>query len=247
MWKDFTLPDRWKRVIPKVRRHHEEDYRTGLFSHCNRHADHADCPQSADWHGHHRFIAVFRISLHLRRLRAEESSRRGRLFLRRVSGAEVLSCPGKFGAVWIGGNGQRQKEQPKSSALFNRNRYQNFMSSWRTGRHCRLCPLHVARSQAAGADMHSLRTTVYLAFHSLDISFPHCIGLSIGMAYIVTKKDALAANITLSHFATSSAPACPYACILLWQQKIRQPYFLLYTTLIYYQKYMEKASKKNFF
>ena len=65
---------------------------------------------------------------------------------------------------------------------------------------CRLCPLHIAGSQAAGADMHSLRATVYLAFYFLDISFPHCIGFSIGMAYIVTKKDALAANITLCHF-----------------------------------------------
>lgn len=84
--------------------------------------------------------------------------------------------------------------------------------------------------------MHSLRSTVYFAFHSFDIGFPHRIGFSIGMAYIVTKEDALTTNITLSHFATSSTPACPYACILL-----------SYTTLIYYQKYMEKASKKNLF
>lgn len=82
--------------------------------------------------------------------------------------------------------------------------------------------------------MHSLGSAIYLAPYSLDVRFPHRIGFFIGMAYIVTKEDALTTNITLSHLATSSTPACPYACIL-------------FTTLIYYQKYMEKASKKNLF
>lgn len=81
--------------------------------------------------------------------------------------------------------------------------------------------------------MHPLRSTVHLAPNPLDIRFPHCIGLSIRMAYIMTELNALPTNITLSHFDTSSTLA--YYTLL---------YFL---TLIYYQKYMGKASKKNFF
>lgn len=52
--------------------------------------------------------------------------------------------------------------------------------------------------------MYSLGTTVYLAFHFFYVGVPGRIAFSIRMAYIVTKMNTLAANITLSHFATSS-------------------------------------------
>ena len=69
--------------------------------------------------------------------------------------------------------------------------------------------LNFTGSETACTYMHSLGRTVHLALNSLDICFPHCVGLSIRMAYIMTEKNALATNITLSHFDTSSTPRYP--------------------------------------
>jgi hypothetical protein len=52
--------------------------------------------------------------------------------------------------------------------------------------------------------MHSLSTTVNLAFYTLDIRVPNCVASSMRMAYVITKMNALTTNITLSHFYTSS-------------------------------------------
>ena len=59
--------------------------------------------------------------------------------------------------------------------------------------------------------MQSLGSAVHFALYPLDIRFPHCIGLSIRMAYIMTELNALPTNITLSHFDTSSIRVCSYA------------------------------------
>lgn len=64
--------------------------------------------------------------------------------------------------------------------------------------------LYTAGFQAACADMHSLGTAVDLALYALDIRLPNCIGSSMRMAHIITELNALSANITLSHFDTSS-------------------------------------------
>ena len=84
--------------------------------------------------------------------------------------------------------------------------------------------------------MHSLGTAVHLALYVLNVRVPDRIASSMRMAYIVTKMNALAANITLSHLDTSSTyPFCKIPG--------NMP-----ATLIYYQKYAEKASgKKSFF
>lgn len=82
--------------------------------------------------------------------------------------------------------------------------------------------------------MHSLSRAVNLTLYSLDIRFPHCVGLSIRMADIMTEKNAFATNITLSHFDTS-----------LTQRNLT----LVFCSqlFLYYQKFTEKASKKNLF
>lgn len=67
-----------------------------------------------------------------------------------------------------------------------------------------LSSFHSAGLQAAGADMHSLGTAVYLALYTSDIGIPDSVGSSMRMAYIVTEMNALATNITLSHLDTSS-------------------------------------------
>jgi len=51
--------------------------------------------------------------------------------------------------------------------------------------------------------MHSLCSAVYHAFYTLNIGIPHCVASSMRMAYIITEMNALATNITLSHFDTS--------------------------------------------
>ena len=77
-----------------------------------------------------------------------------------------------------------------------------------------LCSFNPAGFQTIGTDVHSLSAAVNFALNSLDIGFPHCVGLSMRMAYVITKKNALTTNITFSHFDTSSTPACFCACIL---------------------------------
>ncbi len=70
-----------------------------------------------------------------------------------------------------------------------------------------LSSLYSAGSQTPGTDMHSLRAAAYFAPYSFDIRAPDCIASSMRMAYIITEMNALATNITLSHFDTSSTPA----------------------------------------
>ena len=67
-----------------------------------------------------------------------------------------------------------------------------------------LSTLNLTRLQTSGADMHSLRAAVNLALYALYIRIPNCIAASMRMAYVVTKMNALATNITLSHIDTSS-------------------------------------------
>lgn len=52
--------------------------------------------------------------------------------------------------------------------------------------------------------MHSPGTAVYLALYASDIGIPDSVGPSMRMAYVVAEMNALAANITFSHFDTSS-------------------------------------------
>ena len=52
--------------------------------------------------------------------------------------------------------------------------------------------------------MHSLGTTVNIAFYASDVGIPHSVGSSMRMAYVVTKMNALTTNITFSHLDTSS-------------------------------------------
>ena len=82
-----------------------------------------------------------------------------------------------------------------------------------------LSSLDLTGPQASGADMHSLRTAVHLAFYSFDIRLPNCMGFSIRMAYIITKMNALATNITLSHLDTSSTSAFYYYTLYFRSQQ----------------------------
>ncbi len=61
-----------------------------------------------------------------------------------------------------------------------------------------------AGSQATGTNMQPLCSAVYLALNALYIGVPDCVASSMRMAYIITEMNALATNITLSHFDTSS-------------------------------------------
>ena len=52
--------------------------------------------------------------------------------------------------------------------------------------------------------MHSSSSAVNLALNALNIRVPNCVASSMRMAYVVTKMNALTANITFSHLDTSS-------------------------------------------
>lgn len=73
--------------------------------------------------------------------------------------------------------------------------------------------LHFAGSQATGANVKPFGAAIHFAFNAFYVGFPHCICPSMRMAYIVTKLNALTANITFSHLDTSST----YKCTLLIQ------------------------------
>ena len=66
-----------------------------------------------------------------------------------------------------------------------------------------LCSFYGTGTQTSCADMHSFSSSVYFAFYILDIRTPNFIGSSMGMAYVVTKMNAFATNITFSHLRTS--------------------------------------------
>lgn len=61
--------------------------------------------------------------------------------------------------------------------------------------------------QAACTNMQPLVTAIHFTFYFLDIGLPNRVGSSMRMAYIVTKMNSLATNITFSHLDTSSTPA----------------------------------------
>jgi hypothetical protein len=55
------------------------------------------------------------------------------------------------------------------------------------------------RSQAFGADVHALGNTIFGDDHFLDIGLPLTVRSLFGMADIMSKLDALATDVTLSH------------------------------------------------
>ena len=66
-----------------------------------------------------------------------------------------------------------------------------------------LSTLNLFRSETACANVHSLCSAVYFNSNLMYVSIPDSIALSMGMAYVVTEMNALAAYFTLSHFDTS--------------------------------------------
>ncbi len=66
-----------------------------------------------------------------------------------------------------------------------------------------LSSLNFAGLKAMRTNMHSFGSAVYHAFHSLNVGLPNPVRSSMRMAYVVTKMNALATNITLSHRCTS--------------------------------------------
>ena len=66
-----------------------------------------------------------------------------------------------------------------------------------------LSTLNLFGSETARVNVHSLCTAVRLNSNLMYVSIPDSIALSMGMAYVVTEMNALAAYFTLSHFDTS--------------------------------------------
>ena len=64
---------------------------------------------------------------------------------------------------------------------------------------------HVAATQAAGADVHTLRRAVDHNADILNIGSPDAVGLTVGVADVVTVQRALAANFAiLTHGKSTS-------------------------------------------
>lgn len=74
-----------------------------------------------------------------------------------------------------------------------------------TAQHIRkfLCSLNQTGLQAGSTYVHFLCASVNLNSNGLHIGIPDSVRLSIGMTYIVAKKNTLCADFTLSHHRTS--------------------------------------------
>ncbi len=66
-----------------------------------------------------------------------------------------------------------------------------------------LCSLNQTGLQAGSTYVHFLCASVNLNSNGLHIGIPDSVRLSIGMTYIVAKKNTLCADFTLSHHRTS--------------------------------------------
>ena len=95
-----------------------------------------------------------------------------------------------------------------------------------------LCPFYFAGFQAGRTHVHLLCRSVYFHSYRLNIWLPHPVGPSMGVAHIISKVSGFIANCTSGHDSTS-----------LYSIFIRTNMYRL-TTLVFYQKYWEFASRK---
>ena len=66
-----------------------------------------------------------------------------------------------------------------------------------------LCTLYFTGSQAGSTYVHFLRYTVYLDLYRFYVRFPHFVGSSMWMTYVVSEMSAFFTNCTLCHDCTS--------------------------------------------
>lgn len=80
----------------------------------------------------------------------------------------------------------------------------NSPSHLRGGSLFSLCSFYFSGSQTRSADIHLLGSAVScLNLNRLYIGFPHFIGSSMGMTYIISEMSTFFANCALSHDSTS--------------------------------------------
>ena len=58
-------------------------------------------------------------------------------------------------------------------------------------------------TQAAGAGVNTLGSTIHNCFYAADIGFPSSVRTTMGVGNLNAESDVLAANITLCHVCTS--------------------------------------------
>ena len=66
-----------------------------------------------------------------------------------------------------------------------------------------LCTFYFAGFETGSANIHSLGGLANLYADRLNISFPHLVGSSVGMADVISEMSALSAYCTLCHNRTS--------------------------------------------
>ena len=66
-----------------------------------------------------------------------------------------------------------------------------------------LSALNFARTKATGAYANGSVSSVNNSLNLADVGLPGSVGLAVGVGYVVSECNALAANATLSHFDTS--------------------------------------------
>ena len=67
--------------------------------------------------------------------------------------------------------------------------------------------LDLVGTEASSTDVHMARRTVDDSLHTLHIGLPHTVRTSMGVRNLDTKRNTLAANITLSHTTNTSLSA----------------------------------------
>lgn len=65
------------------------------------------------------------------------------------------------------------------------------------------CSGNLTGTQAAGAGVNTLGSTIHNCSYAADIGFPGSVGTTMGVGNLNAESDVLAANLTLCHVCTS--------------------------------------------